>query len=310
MGTTNWPQVRLADVAADVTVGHVGPMASEYVDEGIPFLRSQNVERLRINLADVKFITSEFHAKLRKSALSPGDVVIVRTGKPGACAVMPESLPVSNCSDLVIVRPGPNLDSRFLAYYINSRAAYEVSAYQVGAVQQHFNVESARNLRLNLPKLSEQQSIADILGTLDDKIELNRRMNETLEAMARAIFKSWFVDFDPVRAKAEGRQPFGMDAATAALFHSAKPNGHPIFKGTEAPFLCQRDGSASCLLPFRDGPGGGTEERSRTGRHDQVFQAGQFPFAKSPPILTGKRQERGVLRLYRYRKIPIERRWL
>ena len=67
-------------------------------------------------------------------------------------------------------------------------------------------------LRLN------RQAIAHILGTLDDKIELNRRMNETLEAMARAIFKSWFVDFDPVRAKAEGRQPEGMDADTAALF--------------------------------------------------------------------------------------------
>jgi type I restriction enzyme S subunit len=61
-------------------------------------------------------------------------------------------------------------------------------------------------------------AIAEILGTLDDKIELNRRMNETLEAMARAIFKSWFVDFDPVRAKAEGHQPFGVDAATAAIF--------------------------------------------------------------------------------------------
>jgi type I restriction enzyme, S subunit len=218
MGSSIWKDVSLGAIAAEVTVGHVGPMASEYVEEGIPFLRSQNVERLRIKLADVKFISPEFHAKLKKSALSPGDVVIVRTGKPGACAVMPESLPVSNCSDLVIVRPGPNLDPRFLAYYINSQSAHDVTAYQVGAVQQHFNVESARNLKLNLPPLKGQQAIVHILGTLDDKIELNRRMNETLGAMARAIFKSWFVDFDPVRAKMEGRQPFGMDAATAALF--------------------------------------------------------------------------------------------
>ena len=65
---------------------------------------------------------------------------------------------------------------------------------------------------------SEQKAIAHILGTLDDKIELNRRMNETLEAMARATFKSWFVDFDPVRAKMDGRKPAGMDDATAALF--------------------------------------------------------------------------------------------
>ncbi len=70
----------------------------------------------------------------------------------------------------------------------------------------------------DIPPLSEQKAIAHILGTLDDKIELNQQMNETLEAMARAIFKSWFVDFDPVRAKMEGRQPLGMDSATADLF--------------------------------------------------------------------------------------------
>ena len=68
-----------------------------------------------------------------------------------------------------------------------------------------------------IPPLPEQRAIAHILGTLDDKIELNRRMNETLEAMARALFKSWFVDFDPVRAKAEGRDP-GLPQPIADLF--------------------------------------------------------------------------------------------
>jgi type I restriction enzyme, S subunit len=72
-----------------------------------------------------------------------------------------------------------------------------------------------------LPPFNEQQEIAHILGALDDKIELNRRMNRTLEAMAAALFKSWFVDFDPVTAKAEGHQPYGMNAETAALFPSA-----------------------------------------------------------------------------------------
>ncbi len=76
----------------------------------------------------------------------------------------------------------------------------------------------AESLVLLLPTLPEQRAIARILGSLDDKIEANRRMNETLEAIARALFKSWFVDFDPVRAKAEGREPAGMDAETAALF--------------------------------------------------------------------------------------------
>ncbi|AMS31390.1 restriction endonuclease [Betaproteobacteria bacterium UKL13-2] len=69
-----------------------------------------------------------------------------------------------------------------------------------------------------LPPLAEQKAIAAVLGALDDKIELNSRMNATLEAMARALFQSWFVDFDPVRAKLDGRKPVGLDAATAALF--------------------------------------------------------------------------------------------
>ena len=217
MASDGWRDVLLEDVAEDVTVGHVGPMASEYVSKGIPFLRSQNVEPLRVNEVDLKFISPSFHERLRKSALSPGDVVIVRTGKPGACAVIPVSLPVANCSDLVIIRCGSALEPRFLAYYVNSVAAHHVDSHLVGAVQQHFNVGSARKMLMHLPSVGEQRAIAHILGTLDDKIELNRRMNETLEAIARALFRSWFVDFDPVRAKAEGRDP-GLPKPLADLF--------------------------------------------------------------------------------------------
>ncbi|MEI6178126.1 MAG: restriction endonuclease subunit S [Verrucomicrobiota bacterium] len=213
-----WRDVALGDVADELTVGYVGPMASEYVDEGIPFLRSLNVDPLRINRNDLKFITPEFHQRIGKSRLSPGDVVIVRTGKPGACSVVPEWLPDANCSDIVIVRCGKQLDNRFLAYYVNTVACNHIAAHLVGAVQQHFNVGSARTMRINLPPLASQKAIASVLGSLDDMIEANREINEILEEMARALFKSWFVDFDPVRAKLEGRQPAGMDAATAALF--------------------------------------------------------------------------------------------
>jgi type I restriction enzyme S subunit len=172
-------------------------MASEYVSRGIPFLRSQNVEPLRINFEDTKYVSPAFHVRLRKSALRPGDVVIVRTGKPGACAVVPTSLPDANCSDLVIVRCGPRIDPRFLAYYVNSSAAHHVASHLVGAVQQHFNVGAARKMQMLLPDLSEQRAIAHILGSLDDKIELNRRLNETLEALARAIFDDMFGDKTP-----------------------------------------------------------------------------------------------------------------
>jgi type I restriction enzyme, S subunit len=93
-----------------------------------------------------------------------------------------------------------------------------------------------RRIPIVLPPLAEQKAIAAVLGALDDKIELNRRMNATLEAMARALFQSWFVDFDPVRAKLDGRQVVGLDPGTAALFPEHledSPLGH-IPKGWSA----------------------------------------------------------------------------
>lgn len=216
----NWRDVALEDVADELTVGYVGSMASEYVEDGIPFLRSLNVEPFRINKNDLKFITPEFHKRIRKSRLRPGDVVIVRTGKPGACSVVPRWLVDANCSDLVIVRCGKQICNRFLAYYVNTVAARHVSAHLVGAVQQHFNVSSARTLRITLPPFAEQEAIAAVLGALDDKLEMNRRMNATLEVMVRALFQSWFVDFDPVRSKHNGRAPAGINETTAVLFPS------------------------------------------------------------------------------------------
>lgn len=210
--------VHLEDVAAEVTVGHVGSMATEYIEDGIPFLRSLNVLPHRIEASEIKYISSEFHAKLKKSALKPGDVVIVRTGKPGTCAVIPSELPESNCSDLVIVRCGPDLRPRFLAYWVNTIAKDHVASHVVGAVQQHFNVGSAKKMPIRLPSLKEQDDILSILGALDDKIEVNRKTAATLEEMARALYQSWFVTFDPVHAKAAGRTPAHMPAQTAALF--------------------------------------------------------------------------------------------
>lgn len=210
----------LGNLATEITVGFVGSMASEYMASGVPFLRSLNVEALSINPKDMKFISPEFHARLSKSSLKPGDVVVVRTGKPGAASVIPEWLSEANCSDLVIIRPGPELNPHWLAYYINTVAASHVSAHLVGAVQQHFNVQSAKMIPLPDPMLSrkQQDSIAQKLRLIDRKIELNIVVNRTLESMAKAIFREWFINFGPVKAKAEGKKPFGIDDKTAALF--------------------------------------------------------------------------------------------
>nr|WP_241868907.1 restriction endonuclease subunit S [Pseudomonas aeruginosa]EKV2957163.1 restriction endonuclease subunit S [Pseudomonas aeruginosa] len=215
--SSEWPLKPLEDIA-EVTVGFVGSMASEYVDDGVPFLRSLNVDPFGINTSDLKFVSAEFHQRLKKSALRPGDVVIVRTGKPGTCAVIPEWLNNANCSDLVIARCGAEIRPRFLCYWINSAASHHISSHLVGAVQQHFNVGAAKKMLVATPSLFAQDQVISILGSIDDRITLLRETNATLEAIAQALFKSWFVDFDPVRTKAEGRQPEGMDAATAALF--------------------------------------------------------------------------------------------
>jgi type I restriction enzyme, S subunit len=132
--TKNWENVTLDEVADDVTVGHVGQMADQYVNVGVPFLRSLNVEPFRINTKDLKHISRDFHSKLKKSALKPGDIVIVRTGKPGACAKIPNWLIEANCSDLVVVRPGPRVRSDYISYVVNSSATHHIDAHTVGAV--------------------------------------------------------------------------------------------------------------------------------------------------------------------------------
>jgi type I restriction enzyme S subunit len=210
--------VLLEDVAIEVTVGHVGSMADQYIDKGVPFLRSLNILPNRLDLTDVRHVSAEFHKKLKKSALLPGDVVIVRTGKPGTCAVIPKSLQVSNCSDLVIVRCGPQIRPNFLAYWVNTIASHHVASHTVGAVQQHFNVGAAKKMPIILPSLEAQDEVLSVLDALDDKIDLNRKTAATLEEMSRALYRSWFVDFDPVHAKAAGAAPAHMDTPTAALF--------------------------------------------------------------------------------------------
>jgi type I restriction enzyme, S subunit len=139
----------------------------------------------------------------------------------GKCSIfLGANEPVTFEGHLIRVRLNAELASPdFYYYYFSSptgRQAIESIVEQVAAAG--IRGSDLAKLSVPYPPLRDQQAIAAVLRTIDEKIELNRRMNETLEAIAQALFKSWFVDFDPVRAKADGRQPAGMDAATAALF--------------------------------------------------------------------------------------------
>ena len=119
----------------------------------------------------------------------------------------------------VLIKRSAELDKGFLFYLLRT-AEYrqEVLASATGTTVKHTSPGRILAHKAKIPPLAEQKAIAAVLGALDDKIELNRRMNATLEAMARTLFQSWFVDFDPVRGKLDGRQPVGLDPATAALF--------------------------------------------------------------------------------------------
>jgi type I restriction enzyme S subunit len=159
-------------------------------------------------------------AKFRQHFLRANDLVITRSGRIGTAALFEGfRLPVLPGAFLIRFRlKSDRADPRFYRYFFNSPAGQELlTSIATGSVQQNLNITSVHGLEVPVPPLSEQRTIARILGTLDDKIELNRQMNETLEAMARALFKSWFVDFDPVRAKAEGRDP-GLPKEIADLF--------------------------------------------------------------------------------------------
>ncbi len=193
---SEWREVTLGDLCDRLTVGHVGKMADEYVDDGIEFLRSQNIKPFRIEREGVLRISPTFDSRLRKSRLSTGDVVVVRTGYPGTAAVVPMELDGSNCADLVVITPSKELNPHLLAAIFNSawgRSA--VSGQLVGSAQQHFNVGSARAMRVMLPDRAEQNRLADVLCSFNDLIENNRRRIEVLELMAQAIYRDWFVRF-------------------------------------------------------------------------------------------------------------------
>jgi type I restriction enzyme S subunit len=189
---SEWQKHKLGELCTRITVGHVGSMASRYTQSGIPFLRSQNIKRGRIDLSSVKYIDEEFHHELAKSQLRPGDLAIVRTGDPGKTALIPDGLGPLNCSDIVIATPRPEVDARFLCYAINETAQDFVKAHTVGAVQQHFNVKSASRLEIHVPKLAHQRAISELLGALDNKITVNDRIAAAVDDLASSYFEAAF----------------------------------------------------------------------------------------------------------------------
>jgi type I restriction enzyme S subunit len=196
-----------------------------FVASGVNFIKSEAITHEgRIDPSSFAFIDLETHEALGRSILEEHDVLFSMAGMYlGKTAVAPRSVLPANTNQAVgIIRVDQTkADPRFVHYALSSpecRALVRRSVAQ--SAQPNFNLADIGNLPIPTLSLPVQRAVAHILGALDNKIDLNHQMNETLEELARTIFKSWFVDFDPVRAKAEGKRPVGMDAKTAALFPS------------------------------------------------------------------------------------------
>ena len=173
-------RVRLADIA-ELTVGFVGNMAKQYMNEGVKFFRSLNIKPFRIVEDDLKYVSKEFSESLRKSILHGNDLIIVRTGIPGTCCVVPKDYEGCNCADVVLVRPNLELvNPHYLAAYINVWGKKQVENNKVGAIQKHFNVKSAEEMLIDLPDLESQNKVAKILCDLNDKIIKNEKINDYL----------------------------------------------------------------------------------------------------------------------------------
>ena len=188
--------VKLSSIAT-LTVGFVGTMAKHYTESGVPLLRSLNIKPFKIVGNDMKYVSAEFSNSISKSILHKGDVIIVRTGIPGTCCVVPAEYDGCNCSDVVIVHPNTSLvDPHYLAAFINVWGQRQVQNNKVGAIQQHFNVHSAEEMLIFLPDLDEQKRIAAVIIALNSKIENNNSVCFELESMAKTIYDYWFTQFD------------------------------------------------------------------------------------------------------------------
>ncbi|MBS9810445.1 restriction endonuclease subunit S [Vibrio alginolyticus] len=252
------------------------------VETGIPYLTSKNIGQGFLKLDKLDYISEESFEKLfskdSKATRRPqaGDVLFGIIGSFGNTYLYKESDFFGFSSSIGILRPNPELlDSEYLYYVVSSKKFRDNHAnHNSGSVQGYTNIPTVKGLPLPVPSIAVQKKIAKVLQSLDRKIAVNQQTNQTLEAMAQAIFKSWFVDFDPVKAKMRGEQPEGMDEATASLFPE---------KLVESELgLIPEGWEVSSLSELIKLTGGGTPKRS-----EETYWGGDIPWFSVKDVPSG-----------------------
>lgn len=207
-----WRWVELGELATFINGdrGKNYPSKSDRVDHGVPFINTGHIDPTgRLSSERMDFITRERFEKLGSGKVKPGDIVYCLRGSTIGKIARNEFPEGAIASSLVIIRTSDSALQQLIYYFLASPVGQTLAKkFDNGSAQPNLSATIISRYPIPLPPQAEVVQICQLLSALDDKIELNRRMNETLEAIARAIFKDWFVDFGPTRAKAEGRTPY------------------------------------------------------------------------------------------------------
>jgi len=215
---TEWTETTLGTVTDFLSGGTPSKDRADFWLGSIPWVSAKDMKRFRLD--DTEDHVSEAGVANGTKLVPTGTVLLLARGMTllNDIPICITNRPMTFNQDVKALRPRPNVRGDYLPYLLLGNKERLLSLVDLaGHGTGRLNTDELKALDIALPPPPQQLAIAHILGTLDDKIELNRRMSETLEAMARALFKSWFVDFDPVCAKAEGRDP-GLPKSLASLF--------------------------------------------------------------------------------------------
>jgi type I restriction enzyme, S subunit len=283
----NWPEYTIDDLKAKtkgaIAMGPFGSRikAENFVDSGVPVLKGGNLHGAYIDDNECDFLTEEKADELKSSVVYEGDIVITHRGTIGQVSIVSDESKypryVVSQSQLKISLDRARVNPYYVNYYLRSHLGQHQLlsfASQVGVPAIAKASTSVKQIRIPCPSLSVQERIVDFIRVLDRKLSNNSAVNQTLEGMAQAIFKSWFVDFDPVKAKMNGEQPEGMDEATASLFPE---------KLVESELgLIPEGWEVSSLSELIKLTGGGTPKRS-----EETYWGGDIPWFSVKDVPSG-----------------------
>jgi type I restriction enzyme S subunit len=196
-------------------------LGGDFTDAGVPVISAIHIKHGKIVWEErERFVTKEMFLKWMKDPLKKGDVLLTSEAPLGEVALVPNDEDLVLSQRLFALRTKSELlDSNYLMYFFQSSLGQEeLKGRSSGSTVIGIRQAELVNIAVPCPPIAQQRVVGEVLATIDAKISANEGLSKTLEDIAQTIFKSWFIDFDPVKAKMAGKNPAGMDAATAALF--------------------------------------------------------------------------------------------